>query len=181
MRRRNSRNQKKHGRSFPGRGALPNCTDPIILKLRRDLLVFLPRIPRAQRVRQSEEKKKRGAEEETLPRNTTSTRARHYARLPRRQTTNDSIGRSRLSPFGTSIRHESDELVVEERSKALVVESHVRNNVIELWCVTFKIDHRHGKAKKAVTGATNGGEPTLNLVQRPARPTSVGCRARKFN
>ncbi|KAF7407645.1 hypothetical protein HZH66_002182 [Vespula vulgaris] len=44
-----------------------------------------------------------------------------------------------------------------------------------------KQDHRHGKAKKAVTGATNGGEPTLNLVQRPARPTSVGWRARKFN
>lgn len=42
-------------------------------------------------------------------------------------------------------------------------------------------DYRRGILEESGGAATNGGIPTLNLAQRPARPTSVARRARKFN
>lgn len=42
-------------------------------------------------------------------------------------------------------------------------------------------DYRGGILEESGGVATNGGVPTLNLVQRPARPTPVARRARKFN
>ena len=42
-------------------------------------------------------------------------------------------------------------------------------------------DYRRGILEESGGAATNGGVQTLNLVQRPARPTPVARRARKFN